>query len=81
MGRPYVAPPEMAAERVKALRAAFDATMKDPLFLADAQKADLDVSPIDGPAVEKLVAELYRVPPDVVARVRNAITGDTRSVR
>jgi tripartite-type tricarboxylate transporter receptor subunit TctC len=81
MGRPYVAPPELPAERVKTLRAAFDATMKDPVFLADAQKADLDVSPIDGPAVEKLVAELYRVPPDVVARVKNAISGETRSVR
>jgi tripartite-type tricarboxylate transporter receptor subunit TctC len=81
MGRPYVAPPELAPDRVKALRAAFDATMKDPVFLTDAAKADLDVSPIDGPAVEKLIAELYRVPADVVKRVSNAITGQTRSVR
>jgi tripartite-type tricarboxylate transporter receptor subunit TctC len=81
MGRPYVAPPELAPDRAKALRAAFDATMNDPVFQADALKADLDVSPIDGPAVEKLVAELYRAPPDVVERVKDAITGKSRSVR
>jgi tripartite-type tricarboxylate transporter receptor subunit TctC len=81
MGRPYVAPPELSAERLKALRAAFDATMKDPVFLADAAKADLDVSPIDGPAVEKLVAELYAVPAATVERVRDALTGKSRSVR
>lgn len=81
MGRPYVAPPELPPDRLKALRGAFDATMKDPAFLADATKADLDVTPIDGPAVEKLVAELYQVPPATVERVRDALTGKSRSVR
>jgi tripartite-type tricarboxylate transporter receptor subunit TctC len=81
MGRPYVAPPELPADRLKALRDAFDATMKDPVFLEDASKADLDVSPIDGDAVAALVAELYQTPPEVVERVRDALTGKSRAVR
>jgi tripartite-type tricarboxylate transporter receptor subunit TctC len=46
--RPYVAPPRTPKARVETLRRAFEATMKDPEFLADAQKAKLDIEPITG---------------------------------
>ena len=53
MGRPVVAPPDVPADRVAALRRAFDATMKDKEFLADAAKMAIDIDPIDGKAVER----------------------------
>ena len=52
--------------------AAFDATMKDPEFLADAKKLDIDVNPVSGKAIDELLAELYATPKDVIARY-NAI--------
>ena len=78
MGRPYLAPPDLPATRLATLRAAFDATMKDPAFLAEAAKADVEISPIDGEAVAKLVADLYTTPPDVVARVSKALSPESR---
>lgn len=56
LGRPFLAPPDVPADRVTALRAAFDATMKDPAFLADAQKSRLDVSATSGAKLQTLVA-------------------------
>jgi tripartite-type tricarboxylate transporter receptor subunit TctC len=69
LGRPYLAPPGIPADRVEALRAAFDATMQDPEFLEEAAKADLEITPISGAAVEQLVRETYEAPPAVVARI------------
>jgi tripartite-type tricarboxylate transporter receptor subunit TctC len=66
MARPYVAPPGIPRERLDALRAAFDATMKDPQFLADAQRQDLEVRPVSGPAADALITEIYASPPAVV---------------
>jgi tripartite-type tricarboxylate transporter receptor subunit TctC len=62
MGRPYLAPPGVPKERVEALRQAFDATMKDPEFLADAEKAQLEITPVAGQAVEALVKETLQTP-------------------
>lgn len=67
-GRPYVMPPNVPTERVAAMRAAFDATMKDPAFLAEAAKQRLDVSPLTGPSMEALFKDGYNLPKDVVAR-------------
>jgi tripartite-type tricarboxylate transporter receptor subunit TctC len=72
-GRPYFLPPDVPAERVQALRRAFDATMKDPAFIADAAKLQLDVDPITGEDVQALVAPLGRTPPEIIARVRAAL--------
>jgi tripartite-type tricarboxylate transporter receptor subunit TctC len=72
-GRPYFVPPDVPAERVQALRRAFDATMKDPAFVADAAKLQLQVDPMTGEEVQTLVAQLAETPPDVVARVRAAL--------
>jgi tripartite-type tricarboxylate transporter receptor subunit TctC len=66
MARPYVAPPGIPPERLQALRAAFDATMNDPAFLADAKKQDLEVRPVTGAEADALIKEIYATPPDVV---------------
>src|SRR5947207_12635784 len=55
MGRPYLAPPGVPAERIAALRAAFTDTMSDKEFLAEAEKAQLEITPVSGEAVQKLV--------------------------
>jgi tripartite-type tricarboxylate transporter receptor subunit TctC len=66
MARPYVAPPGIPTERLAALRAAFDATMADPQFLADAQRQDLEVRPVSGREADALITEIYASPPAVV---------------
>jgi tripartite-type tricarboxylate transporter receptor subunit TctC len=71
--RPYFVahgtPPELAS----ILRTAFDATMSDPQFLADAQKTGVDVSPLPGARVQALVEKLYSTPKDIVERAKQAI--------
>jgi tripartite-type tricarboxylate transporter receptor subunit TctC len=69
-GRPYFLPPEVPAARVQALRRAFDATMRDQAFVADAARLQLEIDPMTGEEVQALVAQLARTPPDIVARVR-----------
>ena len=66
IARPFAAPPGIPPERLAALRAAFDATMKDPQFLAEAKRLDLEVRPVNGAAVQKLIEEVYATPADVV---------------
>ena len=74
MGWPFTAPPDLLRERADALRAAFDATMKDPDYLAEAKQRRLDINPMSGAAIDKLIAELYTTPPDVVAATKAAIS-------
>ena len=70
-GRPYFLPPDVPPARVEALRRAFDATMKDPAFLAEARAMKVDVSPMTGEEVQELVAQVHdTTPPEVVERVR-----------
>ena len=71
-GRPYFLPPDVPAERVRALRRAFDATMKDPEFLAEAEKTKLTVSPLPGEELQKLVTEVSNLPPALLEKVRAA---------
>jgi len=72
-GRPYFVPPDVPAARVEALRRAFDATMKDADFIADAAQLQFELSPATGEEVQALVAKLAGTPTDVVARVRAAL--------
>lgn len=72
MGRPYLAPPNVPAERVAVLRKAFMTTVTDKDFLAEADKAQLEVNPVSGEDVEKLVKDVYATPADVVARAKEA---------
>jgi tripartite-type tricarboxylate transporter receptor subunit TctC len=74
-GRPYFAPPDVPAARVEALRRAFDATMKDPAFMADAVQLQLELSPMTGEEVQALVGKLAGTPPEVVSRMRRALEG------
>ncbi len=75
-GRPFIASPEVPADRMAALRAAFDAAMKDPELLADARKLNVDIIPNSGAEVQQLVAGMYATSADVVARVRKALGQD-----
>jgi tripartite-type tricarboxylate transporter receptor subunit TctC len=72
-GRPFFLPPNVPADRVEALRRAFDAAAKDPGFLADADKSKIEVDPLTGEQVAALVAQVSRTPADTVARVRAAM--------
>jgi tripartite-type tricarboxylate transporter receptor subunit TctC len=69
-GRPFFVPPNVPADRVEALRKAFDNTMKDPAFLAEAEKLKLDIDPLNGKQVSELVAQVLATPKPVVERVR-----------
>jgi tripartite-type tricarboxylate transporter receptor subunit TctC len=62
MGRPYLAPPGIPKDRAEALRKAFMDTMKDPEFLADAEKSQLEITPVGGAEVEKLVKDILQTP-------------------
>jgi tripartite-type tricarboxylate transporter receptor subunit TctC len=73
VGRPFFTSPDIPAERKAALRAAFDATMKDPQFLAEAAKADLEISPVAAGPVDAFLGELYKTPKDVVGKAVAAI--------
>jgi tripartite-type tricarboxylate transporter receptor subunit TctC len=66
IARPFAAPPDIPADRAQALRAAFDATMKDPDFLAETKKLALDVDPVTGTEVEGLIREVYASSPEAV---------------
>jgi tripartite-type tricarboxylate transporter receptor subunit TctC len=70
MARPFAAPPGLPPSVATTLRRAFDATMKDPAFLADAQKIQADVLPTTGEEVQTLVTRLYATPRPVVDRVK-----------
>jgi len=73
LGRSFAAPPGTPADRLKVLRDAFTATMKDPRFLEDAEKAKLDIAPQTGEEVQAFVEALYASPPDVIARARKVL--------
>jgi tripartite-type tricarboxylate transporter receptor subunit TctC len=73
IARPFAAPPGVPADRLDALRAAFDETMTDPEFPAEARQANLDVHPMRGIDIAKMVQGLYETPKDIVALSRDAI--------
>jgi len=68
MGRPFLGPPGIPADRVEALRKAFMDTMRDKDFLADAEKSQLEINPVDGADLEKLVKEIYQTPPQIAQK-------------
>ena len=73
MGRPFLAPPGLPPARLAALRKAFDETMQDPAFLAEAEKMKLEIRPVSGEAVQKLVAEVYAAPSEVIRKAAAAL--------
>ena len=70
MGRPFVLPPGVPAERVKVLRDAFDAALKDPALLEDAKSQRMEIDPVTGAAINALLDRVYAAPPELAARLR-----------
>jgi tripartite-type tricarboxylate transporter receptor subunit TctC len=73
IARPYAAPPGIPDDRRRALIAAFDATMMDPEFRSDAGKLQADVSPVSAGEIERLLADVYATPKDIIAKAAMAI--------
>ena len=70
MGWPFAAPPGVPADRLAALRKAFDDTTRDPDFLAEADKLNLEITPVSGERVQALVADVYRTTsPELAAKI------------
>jgi len=69
LGRPFIAPPDMPAELIKMLRDAFNATMKDDQFIADAERQRLDVAPEDGEHLATLVKRIYQTPKPIIDKI------------
>jgi tripartite-type tricarboxylate transporter receptor subunit TctC len=68
MGRPFAMPPGVPAERVAAMRRAFDETLKDPGFLAEAAKLQLEIDPLSGTEIAALLNRAYSASKPIVAR-------------
>jgi tripartite-type tricarboxylate transporter receptor subunit TctC len=73
MGRPFLAPPSLPPERLAALRKAFDDTMADKEFLADAAKNNIEINPVSGAQIQTMIKEGYETPPDVVKKAGVAL--------
>ena len=72
-GRPIVAPPGVPAERIEALREAFMKTMKNPEFVNEAKKAQLEIEAVPGSEVQDLIIEAYATPKLLVERAKKAL--------
>ena len=71
--RLYSLPPQVPEERVRTLQKAFTDTLKDPQLKAEAEKAKLEIDPIDGPGIEKMVKGLYEIEPAILKRVKQIL--------
>ncbi len=72
LARPFATGPDIPADRLAALRDAFARTTADPGFLAEAEKLGLDVNPVEGAKISKMLEEVYAMPQDVVEMARQA---------
>ncbi len=73
MGRPFLAPPGIPAERTATLRKAFMDTMADPGFLAEAEKMKLEINPVSGEAVQAILQDVYQTPKSIAAAVADIL--------
>jgi tripartite-type tricarboxylate transporter receptor subunit TctC len=73
IGRPFVTSPGVPADRVAILRKAFDDMLKDSAFLEDSTKAGIDISPVDGVRIQKIVADFMNTPADIVTKAKAAM--------
>jgi tripartite-type tricarboxylate transporter receptor subunit TctC len=73
MARPFAAPPAVPADRKAALAAAFEQAVRDPEFLAEAAKLQMEVNPLNSKRMGQLIAELYATPHDLVEKAAQAI--------
>ena len=70
MGRPFFAPPDVPTDRLAALRRAFELTLKDPQFLADAEKMGVEVQHVGGAAIQTLLEKIYASPREIIDRAK-----------
>jgi tripartite-type tricarboxylate transporter receptor subunit TctC len=75
VARPFAAPPGVPDDRVALLRRAFDATMTDPEFLAEARKLNSDIDPVSGEGTQAAIADILGTPKPVIAEVQAALAG------
>jgi tripartite-type tricarboxylate transporter receptor subunit TctC len=75
IGRPVFTAPGVPAERVKALRDAFDTMVKDPVFLAEAEREHFDINPVSGAEMQKIVGEIVATPKPIADRLLQIIGG------
>ena len=73
VGRPILTAPNVPADRVKALRQAFDDTMRDPQFIEAAKQAHMEMTPMGGEELQRTVGDIVSAPPHIVAMVKDAI--------
>jgi hypothetical protein len=78
-GRPFAAPPGVPAERIAALRRAFDATLGDAEFRADAEKAQLEIEPLTAGEIETLLAKAYGAPRAIVQKAAALVEPSRRA--
>ena len=81
MGRPYLAPPGIPADRHEALRRAFDATTRDPEFLADAERIQLELNPVSGEEIDALIARIYGASQNAIRLASDAIINNDSNNR
>jgi hypothetical protein len=72
LGRSFITTPGVPADRLAALRKAFDETMKDPEFLADAQKTNMEVKPVGHAELTATTLEILSTPPDLIEKAKKA---------
>ena len=78
IGRSFIAPPGMPADRVAALRAAFDATVKDPEFIAEVKRAKVEYDPLPGAELQALIGGVAKTPPSIIARMKSLLQGTAK---
>ena len=71
--RLYSLPPQVPEQRLRTLQKAFMSALKDPQLMAEAEKSKLEIDPIDGPGIEKMVNGLYEIEPAIVSRVKQIL--------
>ncbi len=74
LSRPYAAPPDVPADRARALQQAFMATHKDPAYLADAAKVGIEISPISAEQIRALIEQIAKTPADQIKRIEGLLT-------
>jgi tripartite-type tricarboxylate transporter receptor subunit TctC len=73
MGRPFAMPAGVPADRVAILRQAFEATLKDPAFIADAARLQMEIDPLTGAEIEGLLRTAYATPRPIVQRAAQLV--------
>lgn len=74
MGRPFAVGPNVPAPRVEALRKAFDAVLRDPEFIAEAAKRDIELNPVDGDGIQRMLAKISSASQADIAKLNDAIS-------